>query len=127
MIRGTTAQFKFNIPYTKGELEWAKIKFWQDGNQGTIFAPLPITKNLEHCSASDDSTELCIELTAEETMRFSDKMKAKVQLRAKAKDAAVFASRPQLITVYPIHDDLFDPTEDVPDEDGWRILDGGTI
>jgi hypothetical protein len=73
MIRGTTAQFKFKLPYTKEELAWATIKFWQSRNTNPL---LPITKKLEHCDAPDDSKELCVSLTAEETARFSDKYKA---------------------------------------------------
>lgn len=129
MIRGTTAQFKFNLPYKKSELTWATIKFWQPGNKGTLGASLPITKRLEDCTASDDSEELCISLTAEETLRFSDKYKAKVQLRAQHESGAVFASHEQSITVYPINDDIVkdDPTLPSENEEGWIILDGESI
>jgi hypothetical protein len=129
MIRGTTAQFKFKLPYPKSELAWATIKFWQPGNNGTLEAPLPITKRLEHCTAADDSDVLCISLTAEETSRFSDKFKAKTQLRAQASDGTTFASRQQIITVYPINDDIImdDPTMPGEDEEGWIVLDGETI
>ena len=130
MIRGTTAQFRFKLPYTKGELGWATIKFWQPGNNGTISAPLPITKRLDQCSGSDEEKELCVALTAEETMRFSDKFKAKVQLRAqRLEDGVIFASTQQAITVYPINDDIItdDPTMPGENEDGWVILDGETI
>ena len=129
MIRGTTAQFRFKIPYAKDELSWATIKFWQPGNNGTLIAPLPITKRLEHCTMSDDTMELCIALTPEETVRFSDKYKAKTQLRAQHKDGTVFASHVQQITVYPINDDIVadDPTLPSTNEEGWIIFDGGSI
>ena len=130
MIRGTTAQFRFKLPYTKGELGWATIKFWQPNNNGTITAPLPITKRLADCSGADDEKELCVTLTAEETTRFSDRFKAKVQLRAqRSKDGVVFASEEESITVYPINDDILtdDPTMPSENEEGWIILDGGTI
>lgn len=130
MIRGTTAQFRFKLPYTKGELVWATIKFWQPGNTGTVESPLPITKRLNHCLGSDDLCELYVNLTAEETMRFSDKFKAKTQLRAqRVEDGVVFASPEQDITVYPINDDLIadDPILPAPDEEGWIILDGEKI
>ena len=39
MIRGTTAQFKFKLPYAKNELQWITMKFWQPGNDGTTEAP----------------------------------------------------------------------------------------
>ena len=128
MIRGTTAQYRFKIPYTKAELLWATIKFWQTGNSGTVEAPLPIMKKLEHCDAPDDSKELCVSLTAEETSRFSDKRKAQVQLRAQAQDGTVFGTKPQLVTVYPMDDDILeDPEFPTPDDEGRIILDGGTI
>lgn len=130
MIRGTTAQFKFKLPYTKAELLWATMKFWQPGNSGTTDAPLPITKRLEHCDSPDDSMELCVSLTAEETSRFSDKYKARVQLRAQhSGSGTVFGSRPQLITVYPMLDEIIeeDPTMPVANDEGFVVLDGETI
>ena len=129
MIRGTTAQFKFKLPYKKGELSWATIKFWQPGNNGTLTTPLPITKRLYSCTGADDSEELYVSLTAEETLRFSDKYKAKVQLRAQHESGTVFASDEQLISVYPINDDLVtdDPTMPGENEEGLIILDGEPI
>lgn len=129
MIRGTTAQFRFKIPYRKDELLWATMKFWQPGNNGTPIAPLPITKRLSHCLAPNDSYELCVELTAEETLRFSDQVKARVQLRAQTNDGATFASRETLITVYPINDDIIvdDPTLPGEDDTGMIIFDGKSI
>jgi hypothetical protein len=87
-----------------------------------------LTEDEKKQFASATFNEICISLTAEETLRFSDKTKANVQLRARRKDGATFASRQQLITVYPINDDIVieDPT--LPDEDGgFIILDGGPI
>jgi hypothetical protein len=127
MIRGTTAQFKFKLPYPKEELEWATMKFWQPGNMNEY---LPITKKLEDCDAPADSTELCVSLTADQTMIFSEKRKAKVQLRAKHRNSgAVFGSRPQLFTVYPMNDEILeeDPTLPAENEEGWVILDGETV
>ena len=129
MIRGTTAQFKFKIPYKKDELAWATIKFWQPGNKGVLGASLPITKRLDNCTSTDNPEELCVSLTAEETSRFSDKYKAKVQLRAQHQDGTVFASHEQLIVVYPINDDIIKDNPSMPgeNEEGWIILDGESI
>lgn len=130
MIRGTTAQFKFKLPYKIYELNWATIKFWQPGNSGTLDAPLPITKRKDDCSATDNPNELCVSLTASETLRFSDKIKARVQLRAEANDGTTFASRESLITVYPISDDIVtdDPSlPDIPTGDNFITLDGMSI
>lgn len=132
MIRGTTAPFRFKLPFQKSELRWVTIKFWQDGNLGSPEGSLPITKKLVHCSSTaDDSYELYVVLDEAETMQFSDQTKAKVQLRAQAHDGTTFASRQQSITVYPINDDIIgddDPGEfpDVNDE-GLVILDGSAI
>lgn len=126
MIRGTTAQFKFNLPYTKAELNWVTIKFWQSGNTSTL---LPITKNLDHCDAPDDSTELYVSLTAEETTRFSEERKAKVQLRGQANNGTIFGCPPKLISVYPMRDDIIEENPELPPEnsEGWIIFDGKTI
>ena len=44
MIRGTTAQFRFEMPKSFEELCTIEVIFGQEGNAGTIEAPLPITK-----------------------------------------------------------------------------------
>lgn len=127
MIRGTTAPFTFKLPYPKSQIKWATIKFWQDGNSFS-----PITKTLTDFDDSDDSYELSVQLTVAETMKFSDRIKAKAQLAAKLKEefgGGRFGSRQQLITVYPMPDDLIgDVTfDDAPVKEGWTILDGGTV
>ena len=126
MIRGTTAQFKFKLPYTLESLQWVKMQFWQPGNNGTTEAPLPIVKR--KTDLSGDSKELIVPLTSHETLRFTDKLKAKVQLRGQHLDGTVFASLPQLVTVYPLPDHLVDePILPGEDDDGWVILDGSEI
>lgn len=129
MIRGTTAQFRFKLPYAKSELLWATIKFWQPGNDGTPLAKLPITKGLGDCSDTQNPYEIYTKLTAEETMRFSDKLKARVQLRAQTHSGATFASRITLVSVYPINDDMVtdDPTLPESNDMGFIILDGKPI
>ena len=127
MVRGTTAQFIFKLPYPKAELSWATIKFWQNHNPSEL---LPIVKRLEHCTTPDDQERLCISLTAEETSRFSARYKAQVQLRAQhATSGAVFGSREQQVTVYPMPDDVIegDPTLPGENEEGWIILDGQPV
>lgn len=128
MIRGTTAQFKFKIPYREEELTWVTIKFWQKGN---THPDLPITKKLsrKECYFPNDPTELYVSLTADETMRFSEKYKAQVQLRAQAKDGNIFGNRTKLVTVYPMNDDILDedPTLPSENEEGWIVLDGETV
>lgn len=138
MIRGADAQFKFNIPCTCDELDYVTISFWQKENNGpSKDRPLPIIKVLPQCFKDSDN-RLSVVLDREETLRFSDKRKANVQLRATMKNGVTFASKPQIITVYPIHDEsLLDdlvipsPKHDYVFLDGQNILnesdDGITI
>ena len=130
MIRGTTAQFKFKLPYIKGELSQAIIKFWQPNNPSGL---LPITRTLNDCGGPNNAQELYVSLRPDETAMFSEKYKAKVQLRAThATSGTIFGSRPQLITVYPMNDEIIGEDPEAPDipvenEDGWVIFDGGAI
>lgn len=127
MIRGTTAQFKFKTPYPKDECLWIRIKFWQPNNPNEL---LPITRIKEDCDTTDDQKEWVVSLTAEETARFLDKYKARVQLRAQhSLTGSVFGTKPELITVYPMLDDIIeeDPTFPSKDQNGWIIIDGGII
>lgn len=73
--------------------------------------------------------ELYVSLTAEETMRFSDKHKAKMQLRAKRlADGYVFSCLPHSLTVYPINDELVEDDVVGPASDnGWVVLDGSEV
>lgn len=124
MIRGTTTQFKFTLPYTKEEIEFVTIKFWQKNNH----ALTPITRGLADCANPLDSKELSVSLTAEETLRFSEKYKGRVQLRGMCKNTGtVFASKQQLFTVYPLSDDLSGDITVPPNDEGWVILDGDVI
>ena len=131
MIRGTTAQFMFKLPYNFSELELVQITFWQPNNNGPAQdRPLPIVKVLSQCQATDDPKELRVTLTQEETLRFSDKYKAYTQLRAVGPESQSFASKAEMITVYPVYDeDILEgeilPTPTTPD--GIIFLDGGVI
>jgi hypothetical protein len=132
MIRGTTAQFKFQIPYDFSYIKCANIVFWQTENNGpSIDRPLPIVKILSQCSQSNNPRELCVSLTQEETLRFSDKKKAYVQLKAESKDGYAFASKQVLLDVYPVYegidmDDIIKPTP-TPSVDDYIVLDGQPI
>lgn len=84
---------------------------------------------LTFVNESNNSNELYVVLTAEETMRFSDKHKAKMQLRARClSNGRVFSHLPRIITVYPINDELFEDYI-IPSDTGddWIVLDGGSI
>ena len=130
MVRGTTAQFQFKLPYNYSDLALAKIIFWQPGNDGpSEERPLPIIKVLQQCSTSGNPDEIFVTLSEEETLRFSEKTKAYVQLQAKCIDGNTFASKKKIITVYPVYDDVIlgDEVLPTPTNDGWVILDGLTV
>jgi hypothetical protein len=77
--------------------------------------------------------ELVVVLNKEETLRFTDKKKARVQMVAESLDGIVpFSHKPYTFTVYPVLDDsiLGDdiiPTPGPSDDGGVVILDGSTI
>lgn len=130
MIRGTNAQFKFNLPYDLSEVASVKIIFWQrDYNGPDPGRPLPITKILQQCSTTDNPRELSVTLTQEETLRFTDEHKAYVQLRGLTTEDVPFASKIKQLTVYPVYDDsLFgDIILPTPSYDGLIVLDGHRI
>lgn len=130
MIRGTTAQFKFSLPYNYDQIEVVKIAFWQKGNNGTTDNPLPIYKTLSDCVSTNNPKELLVTLQPVETLRFSTKVKGRVQLSARTYEGIRFASKEQLITVYPIQDDsnIGDLVVPTPEEDtDFIILDGKVI
>lgn len=130
MIRGSNAEFRFKLPYDFSDLDVVKITFWQDMYAGPSKDwPLPILKVLEQCRQGDNPYELSVTLNQEETLRFTDKRKAKAQLRATTKTGIPFASKEQLVAVYPVKDDsiLDDDILPTPDLDGWIYLDGENI
>lgn len=141
MVRGTTTSFKFDLPYTIGEIRRIRVKFWQKDYKGTFAHPLPIIKELTTFSEPLDSKQLIINLTASETAGFTDKLKGIVQLVGTTNSTIDeetgeeilgqrFASRQQLFTVYPLDDSIVDqhPEDTAPvDENGWTILDGGNV
>lgn len=130
MIRGTNAQFKFQLPYRASEVNTVKIVFWQSGNNGpSLSRPLPIVKVLDQCKYDASSKEITVTLSQEETLRFSDDRKAYVQLRGTTTDGIPFGSKQSTILVYPVYDDtiLGEEMLPTPDYDGWVVLDGSNI
>lgn len=130
MIRGTSAEFRWKLPYEFSELALVQITFWQDNNSGpSSNRPLPIIKTREHCYPGGQPNELAVMLHQEETLRFSEKRKAKVQLRAKTTSGKYIGSHEELITVYPVHNDsvLDDVILPTPEDDEFIFLDGQNI
>ena len=130
MIRGTNAEFRFKLPYDFSELSVIQITFWQDNNDGpSNTRPLPIVKVKEQCSQGDQPNICRVILHQEETLRFTDQRKAKIQLRGVTAAGVPFASPQRLITVYPVYDDsVLDGTVvPTPSYEGIIILDGKKI
>jgi hypothetical protein len=131
MIRGTTAQFKFDLPYAVDTLITARITFWQEGNGGPSQSrPLPIIKTLEQCDEFTSQYELYVTLNSEETLRFSDRRKAYVQLEARTIDGIKFDSKRRTVTVYPAPDDSILDDDIIPSpgpDNDFIILDGHSI
>ncbi len=130
MIRGTTETFKFKLPCSCNEIKSVKIVFWQEGNNGpSKDRPLPIVKVLSQCTTTESPQELAVILGQEETLRFSDKRKGKVQMRAYSESGACFACKPTLFNVYPIIDEtiLGETILPTPDDGDMIILDGEHI
>lgn len=136
MIRGTAQPFRFKIPCNFSQLTEATITFWQENYYGIDETrPLPIIKILSQCRQGNSPKELMVTLNREETLRFTDERKAYVQIMADYVGGLPFGNKPQMITVYPVHDDsiLDDNITPTPgpgtddDGDGVVILDGSTI
>jgi hypothetical protein len=129
MVRGTTAQFKFKLPYPISEIKEVTISFWQNNNAGTISSPLPIVKTLESCAMSSNQYELSVTLNPHETSRFLSDRKGYVQITGETLEGVIFGNTPQMFSVYPNKNiDEDNPDDgDLPEDGGLIILNGGSI
>ena len=129
MIRGTTAYFKFIMPYNYDEVISARIIFWQEGYYGPTSArSLPIVKTLSYCAPTQVSNELTVSLTPEETARFTERRKAYVQMAGTSIEGARFGVLKTELTVYPNKgEDIGDDIVPAPDSDDFVIFDGQRI
>ena len=93
MIKGTTWQFNFTLPYNVVEISSVEIKFWQDNYNGpSETRPLPIRKILKQCRLTAPNT-LSVFLNKEETLRFADDRKAYVQLLGTTAEGSDFGCK----------------------------------
>lgn len=130
MIRGSSQEFRYKLPCAFDDLAEVRISFWQDNYKGPAnYRPLPIIKIKAQCQKCDQPDLLSVTLNQEETLRFSDRRKAKVQLRALTTSGVPIVAREQLLTVYPVHDDSILDGDIVPTPtyDDFIILDGQNI
>jgi hypothetical protein len=128
MIRGTAQPFKFKLPCNFSELSSATITFSQENYNGPDETrPLPIVKVLSQCRQGNSPKELLVILNTEETLRFTDKRKAYVQIVAEAIDGLPFGNKPEMITVYPALNEDIAPPMPSPDYNNIVILDGSAI
>ena len=130
MVRGTNQEFRFNLSCKFEELAQARVTFWQENYNGPEnWRPLPIIKVKAQCASCEDDNQCSVTLNQEETLRFTDKRKAKVQLRGVTFDGRPVATLIHLIKVYPVYDDSILDGEIVPTPtyEDLIILDGHNI
>ena len=130
MIRGSNVEFRFKLPYPFSELATVNVVFWQDGYDGpSPGRPLPIKKNKNHCRVGRNDTELSVVLQREETLRFTDKRKGKVQLFAETFSGIDVCGLEQLFPVYPSKDgdEFTGGVIESPDGDYLVLFDGRPI
>ena len=131
MIRGTNQEFRFNLSCNFADLKTVKVTFWQENYYGPeTWRPLPIIKIKPQCLPVEDEAKQCsVVLNQEETLRFTDKRKAKVQLRGITEDGRPIATLEHLIKVYPVKDDSILDGDIVPTPtyEDLIILDGQNI
>lgn len=131
MVRGTNQEFRFKLSCRFDELAQVRVMFWQDNYNGPAsWRPLPIIKVKPQCGWNEDEPNWCsVALNQEETLRFSDKRKARVQLRGVTYDGRPIATMEHLIKVYPVYDDsiLDGDILPTPTYEDLIILDGQNI
>lgn len=139
MIRGAEQAFKFTTSFDFKDICNIVAVFSQPHNSGTTLAPMPITKyynrdpegsnrNDGFSAVEGDPKSFISMLSAEETMRFSEKYKGCVQVAVYC-DAVnrTDKSKIEYFPVYPtINDDIF---SDIPSGSGdiVRVFDAGEI
>lgn len=130
MVRGTNQEFRFKLSCNFADLAQVRVTFWQENYNGPAnWRPLPIIKVKAQCAPCDEDNQCSVTLNQEETLRFSDKRKAKVQLRGVTYDGRPIATLEHLIKVYPVYDDSILDGEIVPTPtyEDLIILDGQNI
>lgn len=104
MLKGANTEFLFTLPCDYSNLQSTEIVFWQDNYNGpSVTRSLPIIKQLNQCCQGRTSAQLSVMLTSEETLRFSEKRKAYVQMIGVTKDSQPVVHLKKMITVYPIY------------------------
>lgn len=136
MIRGAEQAFKFTTSFNFDEICNIVAVFSQPHNTGTTSAPMPIKKyysrgdiNEGFSQVDGDPKSFVSMLSAEETMRFSEKYKGNVQVTVYCDVLnRTDKSKIEYFTVYPtMSDEIF---SDIPsgNTDGlMRELDAGRI
>jgi hypothetical protein len=139
MIRGAEQAFKFTTSFDFEDICNIVAVFSQPHNEGTATAPMPITKyysindagsirNDGFSPVDGDSKSFISMLSAEETMRFSDKYKGCVQATVYCdKVNRTDKSKIEYFTVYPtMTDEVF---SNIPSGSGeiTHVLDAGEI
>ena len=151
MIRGTTAPFKFEVPYDTNTISAIVVTFSQKHWRLTNTAPFSLekwytaswvtqedgsmklvkTRNDGFAFSETNPKEVQMILPEEDTLRFSDKEKAYMQIRVQFDidgGQVTRASLTQKITVYPVLNDsqIGAPTPSETIDDIY-IFDAGEI
>lgn len=137
MIRGTTAPFKFTVPYEWSEICAIEATFTQKKDDGSILSLIKQydTRWVDNINPGgftpdeNNSKIIYVVLDPGETLQFSDKRKGHVQIKVYSPNKGIVANKSQRFTVYPINNDdiLEDIGKPIPEQDGIRILDAGEI
>lgn len=137
MIRGTTAPFKFKIPYAWSDICAIEATFTQkkdDGSQLSIIKRYDTRweANVNPGGFTPDDNDpyvIYVILDPEETMRFSDKRKGLAQIKVYCPGKGTVGNPPERFPVYPVINDSFleDVGEPLPNQDNVLILDAGKI
>ena len=137
MVRGTTAPFRFKVPYEWSEICAIEATFTQKQNDGS---KLSIVKEYDTRWGENNSNPggftpdetnphiVYVVLDPGETLKFSEKRKAEVQFKVYSPGKGTVSHKPERFSVYPINNDsvLESPGEQIQDNNVW-ILDAGEI
>ena len=138
MIRGTTAPFKFSVPYTWSEICAIEATFTQKKDDGSMLSIVKAYDTRWGDDANpggftpDDNSPYIIYviLDPEETLQFSEKRKAQAQIKVYCPGKGTVANKPAMFTVYPVSNDGIleeDPGEPEPGGGNVWVLDAGDI
>ena len=138
MIRGTTAPFKFSVPYAWSDICAIEATFTQKKESGETLSIIKEydtrwAENINPGGFTPDNNNpyiIYVILDPYETLQFSEKRKGQVQIKVYCPGKGIVANKPSKFTVYPSNNDNIlegDPGEPMPENNDIWILDAGEI